>query len=337
MNKNSLQGKKMEKRKKKKFSFKKLLIYIILTIGSIIMLFPFYWMVITSLKAPEETTEFPPTLIPKMKYYARINGEIERVKVLERIPPDKLKVKIITGLNIHKEYIINEKELIKKRWLWENYKRAWHAAPFPRYFLNSLIIAVSTTILQIITSLLAGFAFAKMKFKGKNILFMILIATLMIPGQVILIPNYVILAKLGWINTYYALIIPFAAQVFGIYFITQYIETLPSDLFDAAIIDGCSTFQILKEVVVPLSKAVILTTGLLTFVGSWNQLLWPLIVTNTPEMRPLQVGLAVFRQESGTNWELLTAAATFSLAPLLILFLFVQKHYIQGIARSGLK
>ncbi len=317
-------------------NIKKTIIYILLGVGSIIMLFPFYWMIISSLKAPDEIIKFPPTLIPELKYYIKENNTLIRVKKIKE-EGDKIVVKVIRGSNIGKILKIDKDKVIKKRWMWENYKRAWNAAPFGMYFLNNIIMAGGVTLLQIFTSLFAAYAFAKMYFPFKKILFMILVATLMVPGQVLLIPDYIILAKIHWINTYYALIIPLAAQVFGIYFLTQYIETLPQDLFDAAMIDGASVFQILRTIILPLSKTVVLTTGLFTFVGTWNSLLWPLIVTNSPEMRTLQVGLAVFRQESGTDWELLTAAATFSILPLILLFFAVQKQYIEGIARSGLK
>lgn len=313
--------------------------YVILTVGSIIMAFPFFWMIITSLKAPDETTKFPPTIIPELKYYIKIDeaSEPQRIEVIEQMENNKVKVEVKLGLHKGKQYIVDKSKIIKRRFIWENYKKAWESAPFGRYFINNFIMAGGITILYIITSLFAGYAFSKMHFPFKKAIFMALIATLMVPGQLLLIPNYVILAKLKWINTFYALIIPHAANIFGIYFLMQYIETIPHDLFDAAMIDGCTNFQILKKVVVPLSKSVILTIGLIGFIMRWNALLWPLIVTNSPEMRTLQVGLAVFRQEAGIYWELLTAAATFSLVPLIILFLLVQKHYIAGIARTGLK
>ncbi len=309
-----------------------------LLIGAAIMIFPFLWMVITSLKAPDETTKFPPTLIPELKYYIQLDksSDMKRVKIIQTTG-DKVKVEVILGLDKGKQYIVDKSQIVKRRFIWENYKRAWQAAPFGLYFINNLIMALGVTVIYIITSLLAGYAFSKMYFPFKKALFMILIATLMVPGQLLLIPDYVILAKLKWINTFAGLIIPVSANVFGIYFLMQYIDTIPKDLFDAAMIDGCNNFQTLTNVVMPLSKAVLLTIGMIGFISHWNALLWPLIVTNSPEMRTLQVGLAVFRQESGIYWELLTAAATFSLVPLILLFLLVEKQYIAGIARSGLK
>jgi len=328
----------MEEYKIKKI-LSKFFIYLFLISGSIIMLFPFFWMVITSVKAPDETTKFPPTLIPEKKYFIKVadSDELERVKIVKDLEDNQCEVEVFIGLNKGKRYIVNKKDIIEKRFLWDNYKKAWNSAPFGLYFINNFIMALGATLLYLLTSILAAYAFAKMNFPLKNFIFMILLATLMVPGQLLLIPNYVILAKLKWIDTFWALIIPVSASVFGIYFLRQYFESIPQDLFDAAVIDGCSTYQVLCKIVIPLSLPVLLTLFLIGFLQHWNELLWPLIVTNSPEMRTLQVGLAVFRQESGIYWELLTAAASFSIVPIIILFLIVQRYYIQGIARTGLK
>ena len=244
---------------------------------------------------------------------------------------------ILAGERRGEEIIVPLDDIIYKRFLWENFVKAWQAAPFARYFLNSIFISVVVTIGQVITSALAAYAFARMKFRFKEPLFLLLLATMMIPKQVILIPDYAIISWLEWVNTYYGLIVPFIAAVFGIYFMRQHFETLPQDLFDAASIDGCGRLRILFQVVLPISRPVILTVALFTFIMTWNSLLWPLVMTNTPEMRPLQVGLAVFNQESGTDWELLMAASTFSILPLMIIFFIAQKQFIEGITRSGMK
>jgi len=250
---------------------------------------------------------------------------------------NKVQVVILAGEKRGAILTINLDEIIYKRFLWENFVKAWQAAPFARYFLNSIFISVVVTIGQVITSALAAYAFARMKFRFKEALFLVLLATMMIPKQVILIPDYAIISWLRWVNTYYGLIVPFVAAVFGIYFMRQHFETLPQDLFDAASIDGCGRMRILFQVVLPISKPVILTVALFTFIMTWNSLLWPLVMTNTPEMRPLQVGLAVFNQESGTDWELLMAASTFSILPLMFIFFIAQKQFIEGITRSGMK
>ncbi len=248
-----------------------------------------------------------------------------------------LEVVVLAGEQRGEVYTVPLTDLVWKRFLWSNYRKAWEAAPFARYFINSIFMATAVTICQVLTSALAAYAFARMNFKFKETLFMVLLGTMMIPKQVILIPDYAIISHLHWMNTYYALIVPFVAAVFGIYFMRQHFETLPQDLFDAASIDGCNRFRMLFQIILPISRGVIITVSLFTFIMTWNSLLWPLVMTNTPEMRPLQVGLAVFNQESGTDWELLMAASTFSVLPLLLLFFVAQKQFVEGITRSGMK
>ncbi|MGH2452373.1 MAG: carbohydrate ABC transporter permease [bacterium] len=226
---------------------------------------------------------------------------------------------------------------IPSRLAWENYVDAWGHAPFGRYFLNSTFISVTETLGVLITSALAGYAFSRMRFRGREVLFVLFLGTLMIPGEVQLVPNYITIVRLGWLNTYYALIIPWLASVFGIFFMRQFFASIPQELQDAATVDGASHLTFLWRVVVPLSKPAFITVGLLSFLGSWNALTWPLIVTNTPEMRPIMVGLLSFSNEWGTQPRLLMAAATFSVLPILALFFLLQRYFIQGIARAGIK
>lgn len=221
--------------------------------------------------------------------------------------------------------------------LFQNYVDAWHAAPFARYYFNTVFVATVTTLLNIIVGVMAAFAFSKLRFWGRNFLFMLFLATMMIPGEVLLVPNFITIVKFGWFNTYYALIIPWVASAFVIFLMRQNFMTIPDELFDAAKIDGASKWRFLWTILVPLSKPVIITGALLNFVGSWNAFLWVLIVTNTPSMRTLPVGLQNFSSNAGTMYNQLMAASTFSMLPIVILFLFAQKYFIQGIARSGLK
>ncbi|WP_456400726.1 ABC transporter permease subunit [Mesoaciditoga sp.] len=221
--------------------------------------------------------------------------------------------------------------------LFQNYVDAWNAAPFARYYFNTVLVATITTFLNIIVGVMAAFAFSKLHFKGRNFLFMLFLATMMIPGEVLLVPNFITIVKFGWFNTYYALIIPWIASAFVIFLMRQNFMSVPDELFDAAKIDGASKWRFLWTILVPLSKPVIITGALLNFVGSWNAFLWVLIVTNTPSMRTLPVGLQNFSSNAGTMYNQLMAASTFSMLPIVILFLFAQKYFIQGIARSGLK
>ncbi|AFG34346.1 carbohydrate ABC transporter membrane protein 2, CUT1 family [Fervidobacterium pennivorans DSM 9078] len=221
--------------------------------------------------------------------------------------------------------------------VFQNYVSAWNAAPFGRYYFNTVFIATVTTILEIVISAMAAYAFSWMNFPGKGLLFSIFLATMMVPGEVLLVPNFITITKFGWIDTYYALIVPWVVSVFSIFLMRQHFMSIPSELFDAAKIDGSSHWRFLWQIVVPLSKPVIITSALLKFVGSWNAFLWVLIVTNSPKYRTLTVGLQSFSSEVGTLYNLLMAAATFSILPVVIIFLFAQKYFVRGIARTGLK
>jgi len=226
---------------------------------------------------------------------------------------------------------------IPTKWHWDNYIKALRVAPFGRYFFNSFFMAITTTIGEVITTVLAAYAFAKMHFFGKNVLFAALLGTLMIPGQMLLIPNYVTIVRLHWIDRYEALIIPWLASVFGIFLLRQFFRSIPDELQDAARIDGCSRLRFLWQIVVPLSKPAIMTVALLKFLGSWNAFLWVLIMTNKETMRTIPVGLTLFSSEVGTAYEQLMAASVLAIIPILILFFFTQKQFIQGVARTGIK
>jgi multiple sugar transport system permease protein len=220
---------------------------------------------------------------------------------------------------------------------WQNYVEAWNAAPFGRYFFNSFFMAITTTLGEVFTTILAAYAFAKMRFFGKGPLFAILLATMMIPGQMLLLPNYVTIARLGWLDRYEALIIPWLVSVFGIFLLRQFFRGVPDELLDAARIDGCSRFRFLFTIMVPLSRPAIFTVALLKFLGSWNSFQWVLIMTTSPTMRTVPVGLQLFSSEVGTAYEKLMAASILAIIPILLLFLFTQKQFIQGVARTGIK
>ena len=219
----------------------------------------------------------------------------------------------------------------------QNYITAWNAAPFGTYYFNTVFVAIVTTFLEIIFAAMAAFAFAKLEFFGKNLIFTLFLATMMVPGEVLLVPNFVTLTALGWIDTYYALIVPWVVSVFAIFLMRQHFMTIPNELYDAAMIDGLTKWRFLWTIMVPLAKPAVITGALLKFVGSWNSFLWVLIVTKSPEIRTLPVGLQNFSSAAGSDYHLLMAAATFSVIPVIALFLLTQKYFIAGIARSGLK
>jgi ABC-type glycerol-3-phosphate transport system permease component len=218
-----------------------------------------------------------------------------------------------------------------------NYVEAWQSAPFGRYFFNTVFVALSCVVGVVITSALAAYAFARMRFKGRDWIFMLFLSMMMVPEPVYLVPSFIIIARLHWLDTYYALIIPWTAKVFSIFLLRQHFKTIPQDLFDAATIDGASRFSILWRIVMPLSKAILVTIVLFTIIGSWNSFLWPLVMTHSPEMRPIQIGLAAFSQEEGTEYGLMMAATCLSVLPLLILYFFAQRQIIASLASSGLK
>lgn len=244
---------------------------------------------------------------------------------------------ISTSLKIPSEVISMPPKWIPSKVMWENYEIAWSYAPFGRYFFNSFYVAIACTVLELITSALGAYAFAKMDFFGKNAIFVVFLGTMMIPGEVLLIPNYITIIQLNWVDTYKALIIPWIVSVFGIFLMRQFFMTIPNELHDAAKIDGCGRFRFLWQIIIPNSKPVLVTAALFKFIGSWNSFLWVLIVTNDPMMRTITNGLSFFSSDVGSDYHLLMAASTFTLLPILILFFFLQKQFIQGITRSGLK
>lgn len=276
--------------------------HLALLAAAALVLFPFYWMVSTSLKTLAEAVQFPPSWLPA--------------------DPQP-----------------------------QNYPRAWSSAPFARYFLNTAFIATTTTLLSLTFSSLAAFAFARMRFPGRGVLFVVLLATMMIPFEVQLIPDFVIIRRIpllggndvwgqggrGLYNTYWAQILPWAASPFAVFLMRQFFLALPKDYDEAAQLDGASRFTFFTRIALPLAQPALVTAGLFGFLGSWNALLWPLIVTSSPDVRPIQVGLATFSSEQGTQYHLLMAAATFAILPVVLLYALAQRQFTEGVAASGIK
>ncbi len=218
-----------------------------------------------------------------------------------------------------------------------NYIEAWTNANFSLYFRNSIIMSTVTVAGQLVFSTLAAYAFARMKFFGKSVFFTLVLSTLMIPESVTLIPNFLTVRALGWIDKLPALTVPFMASAFNIFLLRQFFAQIPDELYDAALIDGAGHFLFLRTIVLPLSKAALLTVTIFTFLGSWNALQWPLIVTYKNTWRPIAVGLYSFISEAGPELQLMMAGAAIALVPVLIIYFFVQKQFTEGIATSGLK
>jgi multiple sugar transport system permease protein len=224
-----------------------------------------------------------------------------------------------------------------KHFILDNYVNAFSAAPFGRYYFNSIFVAVAVTIGQIFTCSMAAFAFARLNFRGRDVLFYIFLGTMMIPGQVTMIPGFMMLYWLGWIDSYAALIVPGLASAFGTFLLRQFFLTIPRDLEDAASIDGCGRLGILWRIILPLSRPALATLAVFTFMGVFNDFLWALIVVSSEEMRTVQLGLAIFRDRYQTDWGQLMAASVTATLPILLVFFAAQKYFIKGITLSGLK
>jgi sn-glycerol 3-phosphate transport system permease protein len=223
-------------------------------------------------------------------------------------------------------------------WTLENFERVWHAAPFARYFLNTFLLVTLILACQLVICTLAAYAFASFPFRGSNVLFMIVLVQLMIMPEVLLVENYRTLGKVGLLDTILGMGLPYLASAFGIFLMRQTFKSIPKELEEAARLEGASPFQILLRVFVPVAKPTYVAFGLVTVSYHWNNFLWPLVVTNTVETRPITVGLQVFATvEQGVDWSLVTAATLLSVAPLLLAFLLFQRQFVQSFMRAGIR
>jgi multiple sugar transport system permease protein len=219
---------------------------------------------------------------------------------------------------------------------WQNYQETVTVMPFGRFYLNSAIQAVSVTILQLLTASLAAFAFARLRFRGRDALFLLYLATMMIPFPVTMIPNFVIMRYLNWIDTFRALILPPAFSAFSTFLLRQYFLSIPVEMDDAARVDGASSFRIWWQIILPLSGPALATLAIFTFLGQWNNFLWPLVVTNSEKMRTLPVGLATFQGQYSIQWNLLMAGSVIAVLPILVIYIVGQKWFVRGITLTGL-
>ncbi|QQZ08530.1 carbohydrate ABC transporter permease [Heyndrickxia vini] len=273
-------------RARKLVTSKTFLIHFILIIGSVAMVVPFLWMILTSLKTYAESIQVPPVIIPK-------------------------------------------------DFQWENYKEVFGLLPFFKFMFNTIIITVLRTAGQLFLCSLAAYAFARIEFLGRNILFMLALAVLMVPGQVFLLPQYMIMVKLGWLNTLQAVIVPGIFSAFGTFLLRQFFMGLPKELEEAARLDGCNHFQIYWRIMLPLAKPGLIALGIFTTLWSWNELMWPMIVNSSPESMTLSVGLSSLQGQFLTNYPILMAGSFLAILPMLILFMILQKQFIEGIAVTG--
>ncbi len=271
-----------------KISGGKILLVSLLSLGSIIMVFPFIWMVLTSFKTFAESVALPIVWFPS-------------------------------------------------EWNFNNYAEVLEKLDFITYYKNTIIYTGVVLFGQLFLCSLAGYAFARLNFRFKNVIFFLILAVLMVPPQMTLIPRYQMMNYLGWVDTYKGLIIPIIPSAYGTFFLRQFFMTLPRELEDSAKIDGCSYFRIYWNIMLPLCTSALVAYGIITAIATWNDLLWPLIVTNSNSMRVLSVAMACLQGQNGTKYQLLMAASVLSTIPTLIAFIFGQKHFIKGIALTGIK
>lgn len=255
---------------------------------AIITLFPFLYMISSSLMNFGEVTSIPPKLVPEAAQF-------------------------------------------------KNYKDALKVAPFGRYFLNTVFVTLINTLGTLVTTTLAAFALNFLNFKYKNVVENIMLALLMIPFEIIVFTNFRTIAKLSLLDTYWALILPFMASVFYIIYLRQFLRSIPKDYYNAAKVDGASDFEFIRRVMIPLSKSTLFTIGLLNFIAGWNSFLWPLLVTNTKNMRMISNGLSAFATEAGSYIHLQMAASTITILPILILYFIFRKQILEGVSYGGLK
>lgn len=229
-------------------------------------------------------------------------------------------------------------QLIPSPPAWENYTRVVTAMPFGRFYLNSTVVTIAATIIQLLSSSLAAFAFARLRFPGRTALFLLFLATLMIPFEVSMVPNFILVRSLGWYDTFQGLILPraFAATAFSTFLLRQYMLSIPRDLDEAARMDGASSLRIWWSVIMPLSAPGLAALATFVALNSWNDFLWPLVITDSIEMRTLPVGLSTFQGQYSVQWHLLMAGSMIAMVPILIVYLIGQRWFIRGITLSGM-
>ena len=276
---------------KKRFHFspKKFLVYLCLIIGAIIMVFPFYWMLVSALKTTAEFNSYPPTWVPE------------------------------NWFNM------------------ENFKTAFSKAPFVTYFMNSVIVTISCVIVTGFTTILAAFAFSRLKFKGRDVIFSLLLSLMMVPFEMLVITNYETVTRLQMGDSLIVLIIPFISSIFYTYILRNFFLSIPDSLYYSARIDGASNWKYLWRIMVQIAKPSLVTIMLLNAISCWNSFLWTLLVINSDDFRTLPIGLYAFMTEGGSDFKLQMAASTFTVLPMIILFLFTRKYIVNGVARGGIK
>lgn len=273
---------------KEKSPLVKIISYILLSAGALVMALPFYWMIITAFKTPEQVTQMPPVWWPP-------------------------------------------------QFLLDNFQYVLGSGAFGRYMINSLFVAVTSVLLTTIITILTAFAFSRLHFPGRDVIFSLFLGLMMVPFELLAITNYMLIVRLEWTDTYRALVLPYIANILYIFILRNFFLEIPDSLYYAARVDGATNRKYLWRIMVPIAKPAIITIILLNSIDSWNSFLWPMLVTNEPEMRTVTVGLTSFVQAAGIRYERLMAAAFVVVIPMMVLFFFARKYIITAVAQGGIK
>jgi ABC-type glycerol-3-phosphate transport system permease component len=242
-----------------------------------------------------------------------------------------------TAVRPKKEIFSGGLDLVPSTFVWSNFSDAWNKLPWDQFYINSIAIVAIAVPVTVFINLLAGYTFAKYKFPGRDILFLLMISTLMIPIQVIMVPEFLIVAKLGWVNTWWGVLVPRAAEAFGLFMVRQFMVSIPDELIEAARLDGAGEFTIFRRVVLPLSWPVIAVLSIFTFMWRWNDFAWPLVVLQEQSAYTVPLGLSLMQGQYFTDWTGLMSMSLLSIIPMMLVFIFFQRYFIQGIASTGLK
>jgi alpha-1,4-digalacturonate transport system permease protein len=242
-----------------------------------------------------------------------------------------------TAVRPKKEIFSGGFDLVPSTFVWSNFSEAWNKLPWDQFYMNSIAIAAIAVPITVFINLLAGYTFAKYRFPGRDILFLLMISTLMIPIQVIMVPEFLIVSKLGWVNSWWGVIVPRAAEAFGLFMVRQFMVSIPDELIEAARLDGAGEFTIFRRVVLPLSWPVIAVLSIFTFMWRWNDFAWPLVVLQEQSAYTVPLGLNLMKGQYFTDWTGLMSMSLLSIIPMMLVFVFFQRYFIQGIASTGLK
>lgn len=328
------------------------LTYLYLLIGVLIMFGPVLWLVLSSFKTPSALLEFPPALLPTGQVTATVEGYDEPLPLYDVTLEDGTQARLAQvrriGLEAQMvdpaapEEIIGvptdqRQEVRRVQFALNNYTEPLARFNFLTFLRNSVVVTITATLITLLINSMAAFALSKYEFRGRNVIFLVIIATLMIPISVILVPVYLVITEIGWTNNLWGVILPGAATPTGVFLLRQYMLTLPDELLDSARIDGATEWRIYWQIILPLTAPALAVLAIFSVMWRWNDFLWPLIVLTRSELFTLQVGLNSFQGELNTQWHFVLAMTVLTLLPITVVFAFLQRYITTGVATTGLK